>query len=91
MHWEHVIPRSRGGPDTIDNIVLACEQCNLSKGDKDHFEWYGRDRRDEIPRQILGKYLKLVFDEHDSKGTLDATDLNGNSKIDVYDLGDVFK
>lgn len=91
LHWEHVIPRSRGGPDTIDNIVLACEQCNLSKGDKDPFEWYGRDRRDEIPRLILGKYLKLVFDEHDSKGTLDATDLNGNSKIDIYDLGAIFK
>src|SRR5256714_15051427 len=29
---EHIIPRSRGGTDTIDNMVLACRECNLSKG-----------------------------------------------------------
>ncbi|MCP3998998.1 MAG: HNH endonuclease, partial [bacterium] len=35
LQWEHIIPRSAGGPDTIDNLVLACPECNLSKGTKD--------------------------------------------------------
>jgi len=29
---DHVIPRSRGGEDTWENLVLACLSCNLRKG-----------------------------------------------------------
>lgn len=32
---EHVIPRSKGGPDESNNIVNACKSCNSSKRDKD--------------------------------------------------------
>jgi 5-methylcytosine-specific restriction endonuclease McrA len=31
---DHVIPRSRGGGHTWDNVVIACEKCNGRKGDK---------------------------------------------------------
>jgi len=30
---DHVVPRSRGGTDTWDNVVLACVTCNVKKGD----------------------------------------------------------
>jgi 5-methylcytosine-specific restriction endonuclease McrA len=30
---DHVIPRSKGGPSTWDNIVAACGPCNRRKGD----------------------------------------------------------
>ena len=29
---EHVVPRSKGGPDNLENYVPACESCNASKG-----------------------------------------------------------
>ena len=29
---DHVLPRSRGGTHTWDNVVTACEPCNSSKG-----------------------------------------------------------
>ncbi len=29
---EHVLPRSMGGPDSIDNFVLACAECNNKRG-----------------------------------------------------------
>ncbi len=29
---DHVIPRSKGGTDDIDNLVLACRGCNFLKG-----------------------------------------------------------
>lgn len=36
--WEftldHVIPRSRGGRSTWENLVLACVPCNVRKGDR---------------------------------------------------------
>ena len=31
---EHVVPRSRGGYSTWDNIVVACVRCNARKGDR---------------------------------------------------------
>ncbi len=30
---DHVIPRSKGGPSTWDNIVASCAPCNRRKGD----------------------------------------------------------
>lgn len=33
-HIEHIVPLSRGGSNSISNIVLACPTCNLKKHDK---------------------------------------------------------
>lgn len=33
-HIEHILPFSFGGPDTEDNLVVACIRCNLKKGTK---------------------------------------------------------
>lgn len=30
---DHVLPTSRGGPWTWDNLVVACQECNTKKGD----------------------------------------------------------
>lgn len=32
LNIDHVMPRSRGGPDTWENLVTACRVCNLRKG-----------------------------------------------------------
>ncbi|MGB3205719.1 MAG: HNH endonuclease [Crinalium sp.] len=31
---DHVLPRSRGGGDTWENIVTACVRCNVKKGNR---------------------------------------------------------
>ena len=31
IHVDHVIPRCRGGSDEMDNLVTACQACNLTK------------------------------------------------------------
>ena len=33
---DHVVPIARGGPDTLDNMVLACQGCNQGKSDHDY-------------------------------------------------------
>lgn len=35
LHADHVIPESKGGPTTMENLVTACMDCNLGKSDKD--------------------------------------------------------
>ncbi len=35
LTFDHLIPRSRGGHTTWDNVVTACATCNLKKGGRD--------------------------------------------------------
>jgi 5-methylcytosine-specific restriction endonuclease McrA len=30
--FEHVVPRSKGGLNELDNLVIACRQCNGARG-----------------------------------------------------------
>ncbi|PYJ56436.1 MAG: hypothetical protein DME24_22225 [Verrucomicrobia bacterium] len=32
LHIEHIVPRIHGGSDDLDNLALACIDCNLHKG-----------------------------------------------------------
>jgi hypothetical protein len=86
LSWDHLIPRAKNGPDIADNHVLACRSCNSSKGAKGVYEWYGIKRKDDLPRLIAGKYLKLLYEIHEKNGTLEATQVNGNSNLTVLDL-----
>ncbi len=38
-HVDHVLPKSRGGSDRLDNLVLACPSCNSAKGARTPQEW----------------------------------------------------
>jgi len=39
FHIDHIVPLSRGGTNTIDNIVLSCPTCNMHKHNKLPHEW----------------------------------------------------
>ena len=73
---EHILPRSRGGPDIAANAVFVCEHCNSSKGDKRLYEWFGLKNRYKVPRIAEGKYLKLLYAMHKRKGTLKVSDVS---------------
>lgn len=32
LHIEHILPKKHGGSDNINNLALACIDCNLHKG-----------------------------------------------------------
>lgn len=42
-----VLPLSRGGRYTLDNVVPACRSCNASKSNDEVTGWLRRTRRDE--------------------------------------------
>lgn len=39
LHCDHVVPVSKGGLSTLENLVTACAHCNVSKKDLDAWEW----------------------------------------------------
>ncbi len=86
LSWDHIIPRSKGGPDTADNLILCCKSCNSSKGSKGIYAWFGLENKDTLPRLVAGKYLKLLYDIHHERGTLNSSNLKGHGKLNVLDL-----
>jgi 5-methylcytosine-specific restriction endonuclease McrA len=39
LHCDHMIPYSRGGHTSLDNLAAACMSCNTSKRDRTPEEW----------------------------------------------------
>lgn len=54
---DHVIPKSRGGDLSWENVVAACQACNLKKGNKTPEEanmiLFRRPKRPKIPSNLL--------------------------------------
>ncbi|GHF18481.1 HNH endonuclease [Pseudolysinimonas yzui] len=55
-----VLPLSRGGRYTLDNVVPACRSCNASKSNDEVTGWLRRKRLDE-PRFLL-RWAQIVVD-----------------------------
>jgi hypothetical protein len=71
LSTDHLVPRSRGGDDSADNLVLACQSCNAARGEKGVFEWLGLKQKDKLHRLVAGKYLKQLLTLHEQAGTLE--------------------
>jgi 5-methylcytosine-specific restriction endonuclease McrA len=39
-HVDHVVPLAKGGPNLLNNLVIACETCNLSKRERNWIPWF---------------------------------------------------
>lgn len=39
LHCDHVVPYSRGGATSAENLVASCKPCNSSKKDRTPEEW----------------------------------------------------
>lgn len=49
FHFDHLVPISRGGEHTLDNIVLACMQCNQEKYNKTIEEYRQWKKKNRLP------------------------------------------
>ncbi|MBN2379739.1 HNH endonuclease [candidate division WOR-3 bacterium] len=95
LTWDHIIPQKIKAPEDckvheIHNLVKCCRKCNSSKGGRDVFTWFGKERRNEIPRLVEGKLLKLLYECHGCRGTLECSDLDSSGELDVMDLNWIF-
>jgi 5-methylcytosine-specific restriction endonuclease McrA len=75
LNLDHVIPRSRGGRTTWENVVCSCIPCNVKKGGRTPFEagmrllktpsrprWspFARDLNGRYPHEDWRPFLSLV-------------------------------
>jgi 5-methylcytosine-specific restriction endonuclease McrA len=65
---DHVVPKSNGGGNYLNNLVLCCTRCNQSKGSKMFKKWYRRHpafeqwRLDKVTKWIKSEYLLDYLD-----------------------------
>jgi len=52
MHVDHIVPRSKGGPDDDSNLQTLCRSCNLHKSASE--EWSPQNKRaSKYPKRKL--------------------------------------
>lgn len=95
FHIEHVLPRSRGGATSLENLALSCPGCNMAKGDRtrgrDHS---GNDQPLFNPRRyepsLLGWHLHFALDVSSgiilprtpiAEATATALDVNSPNRV----------
>ena len=74
-----LLPKSKGGSDSAENLVPICQPCNAQRGDKGIFEWLGLLKKDSLHRLVAARYLQQLLQMHERAGTLDISkeDLGG--------------
>ncbi|MCE2412804.1 HNH endonuclease [Candidatus Poribacteria bacterium] len=50
LEIDHIIPKSRGGANRLQNLALSCKECNLGKGNKLPHEIEDNDLRERVIR-----------------------------------------
>ena len=61
LEQEHVIPVTKGGHYTLDNIIPACKSCNSSKHNKLLEEWYfAHEKYSEKRLDKIKNYLNEI-------------------------------
>lgn len=50
---DHIQPKSKGGPNTMENFIGMCKECNKDKGDYTVLEYLQRKHFKALPERVL--------------------------------------
>lgn len=85
MHRDHVVPRSRGGPDDPSNLVMACRPCNSAKGDLLPSEWL-----EDVPSHVaeiekrISRQVEVSFRKRNKRERKRPTVAKRNGLVGAY-------
>ncbi|MBK7380509.1 MAG: HNH endonuclease [Ignavibacteriales bacterium] len=57
-HLDHIVPKSQGGTDDIDNLAIACPMCNMAKYTMtayEYLDWLAYIRSAKFNSPILSR------------------------------------
>lgn len=60
IEWEHMMPRSRGGSDSLSNATWACHSCNDIKGNRTPTEWAVDIKKKKKPTKLDNARLEGI-------------------------------
>jgi len=61
IHAHHIIPKSQGGPDTMENLITLCDLCH-GVVTPQWWIWFGVDKIENGREKM--EELRLVFDNY---------------------------
>ena len=80
LHVEHIIPRIHGGSDDVENLALACIDCNLHKGTNVITELF-HPRRDAWEDHFYWQGLYLVGKTPTGRTTIRVLSINSEDQV----------
>lgn len=91
LQLEHIIPRKHGGGDELDNLALACADCNLRKSsdlagidpETNSLTPLYRPRRDVWDEHFAWDGVRIVGRTAVGRTTVRVLDLNSPSRLRV--------
>lgn len=81
-----IIPKKMCKNAEMYNTIRACKKCNLSKGHKDLLDWRTPDTRDKIPRNVMARYLKMLYLCHECNGTTESCSFDNSGNRDLSNI-----
>jgi 5-methylcytosine-specific restriction endonuclease McrA len=91
LHIEHIRPIKHGGTDAVENLCLACIDCNLHKETKltgidpetDEISPLFHPRRDNWDEHFIWNGIRITGCTAVGRATVRVLDLNGDDRLDL--------
>ena len=91
LQIEHVLPRKHGGKDGMENLALACIDCNLHKGtniagldpETGRLTPLFNPREQEWDEHFLWVDVEIHGETPVGRVTVNVLDLNGTDRIEL--------
>lgn len=91
LHIEHIRPIKHGGTDALENLCLACIDCNLHKGtnltgidpDTDEITPLFHPRKDNWDEHFGWNGTRIAGRSAVGRATIRVLDLNGDDRLDL--------
>lgn len=74
LEIEHIIPKSRGGNNSLNNLTLSCKTCNRDKDNLTLKEWLAKLEKMDFRKKLLRVRYNNVQEMFDNKTTHNLKD-----------------